>query len=365
MNSNISLLFAYRDRDQSRILHCMNSLEKQTDSDFQVIFIDYGSDEKNSIATREILSAFSFVQYFYVAHPGLLWNKSKAFNYGIRKYESEYIITADIDLIFHPEFIESTRRLANPDTFTVFSYAYLQEKETPKGNTEYNFTDLQPSHIGNITGSGLYPKASLEKIHGFDEFYHFYGSEDEDLFIRLKHLGLQQKQEEGNMLAHQWHPRYPFEERNELTKVPKINNIRRINLEHYNKTKGTKKIIPFGQKNWGECYTKKDFLKLQKPIEVFTADCRESSVIYFLHEFLSNCKGVIEVNFSKKDVKFDPKQLIKGILGKETEPVWNLKQVNDEILKLILFRYRHHNYEFKVSDDLGSLTLRIDLNEKN
>ena len=362
MNKSISLLFAYRDRDQSRIFHSMKSLQQQTDPDFQVIFVDYGSSERNSEATRETLSSFPFVEYFYVAHPGLLWNKSKAFNYGIRKSESEYIVTADIDVIFHPEFVENTRRIASTENYTVFSYAYLQKKES-KDVSKREFSELKPSHTGYITGSGVYPKVFLEKIHGFDEFYHFYGSEDEDLFLRLEHAGLKRKKEEMNMLAHQWHPRYPFEEKNKLSLIPKINNIRRINMEHYRRTKETGKIIPDKQEKWGECYTKEDLLKLQKPGEIFTPDTRESSVVHFLHELLPKSEGVIEMIFNKNEQDVNIRNLVKRILGKESEPVWSLKQVNDEILKLILFRYREYNYEYKVDEDLRSLSLRIDLNK--
>lgn len=361
MSKSLSLLFAYRDRDQYRILRSMESLTNQTDSDFRVIFVDYGSCIDNSEATQKVLSKFPFADYHYVAHPGLLWNKSKAFNYGIKKSTSEYIVTADIDLIFHPEFVAKAKRIASPGNYTVFSYAYLQKQETEK-ISDLEFSELEPSHTGTITGSGLYPKASLEKIHGFDEFYHFYGSEDEDLFVRLEHAGLQRKEEGRNMLVHQWHPRYPFEESSKLSIIPKINNIRRINLEHYKRTKENGKIIPDNQETWGECYDKKDLLKLQNPDKIFKPGCKESAVIHFVHEFLPNCKGIIEVSFIQEAKGFNPKKSMKKILGKESEPEWNLKKINDEILKVILFRYRQHNYEYKVADNLRSLTLRIDLN---
>ncbi len=233
MNCRFSILFAYRDRDQLRIRNCLESLEIQSQKDFEVVFVDYGSTTENSKKLKEVLSDFSFVRYYYVAHPGLLWNKSKAFNYGIKKSNSDYIVTADIDLIFHPEFIENIDSLAFRDSFTIFSYAYLPESLNVQKISGKEFADLKATHTGHITGSGLYPKKALEEIHGFDEFYHFYGSEDEDLFTRLENYGLKKIQEPFNMLAHQWHPRYPFEERNKLSKTPKIHNIRRINMAHY------------------------------------------------------------------------------------------------------------------------------------
>ncbi len=34
---------------------------------------------------EEVINEFSFANYHYIGHEGLLWNKSKALNYGIQK----------------------------------------------------------------------------------------------------------------------------------------------------------------------------------------------------------------------------------------------------------------------------------------
>ncbi|MCM8569213.1 glycosyltransferase [Gramella jeungdoensis] len=362
MNKSISLLFAYRDRDHSRVFHSMKSLEKQTDKDFHVIFVDYGSSEKNSQTILNTLSEFNFVDYHYVAHPGLLWNKSKAFNYGIWKSKSDYIITADIDLIFHPEFVASAKRLAKPNNYTVFSYAYLQKEETTSDISNLKFSDLKPSHTGYITGSGLYPKPYLEKIHGFDEFYHFYGSEDEDLFIRLENAGLYKKEEERNMLAHQWHPRYPFEENNELSVQPKVSNIRRINLRHYQIARERKKVIPDNQEKWGVCYSKEDLNALLSPDVEYDLSNLSALVDHFINEELPSYKNkVVSVTFRKDKDQKSLKFFLRKMLKQNYQPLISLKEINDKILKKIIFEYRHHNYLYKIENDLRSIKFIIDL----
>lgn len=360
MAKNICLIFAYRDRDQYRIVNSMNSLKTQTDKGFQVVFVDYGSSQENSHATRKTLSNFTFVDYFYVAHPGLLWNKSKAFNYGIKKSESEYIVTADIDIIFHPNFVEKAKKLASHRTYTVFSYAYLQKQET-QGTGNREFSKLKPSHIGYITGSGLYPRVSLERVHGLDEFYHFYGSEDEDLFIRLESYGLKKNQEPCNLLAHQWHPRYPFEEKNELSRTPKIHNIRRINMAHYENARDSGRIVPNNQENWGECFRVDDQKRLSSPDYSFQIDSREAQVSHFLNERLGYLKGVVHAQFTESMEKKSARNLIKKLAGRKSEPVLSLKEINDHILKTIIYRYRHYNYEFNVDLEKRCILLKIDL----
>ena len=361
MNKRYSILFAYRDRDYLRIRNCMLSLQDQTEKSFEVIFVDYGSRAENSEKVKEVLSDFSFVTYYYVAHPGLLWNKSKAFNYGIKKSTSDFIITADIDLVFHPEFIKNIRKVSSNDSFTVFSYAYLPKSLTVESISGKDFSDLKPTHTGHITGSALYPKKTLEAIHGFDEFYHFYGSEDEDLFIRLENFGVKKISEPQNMLAHQWHSRYPSEEKDELSKIPKVNNIRRINMVQYENARESGNTIPIGQEKWGECLERSDQEKLSFPDYSFHLDCREAHVSHFLNERLHFLKGIVHVKFCQSPEKRSIRRLMKNLVGRKSEPVLPLKRVNDCVLKTIVYNFRHHNYEFKVNLEKKCILLKIDL----
>ena len=39
----LAIVFGYRNREPIRVKRCLESLSKQTDSDFRVVFVDYGS----------------------------------------------------------------------------------------------------------------------------------------------------------------------------------------------------------------------------------------------------------------------------------------------------------------------------------
>jgi hypothetical protein len=60
---------------------------------------------KRYLATEieKLISAYNFANYYYVPSTTLLWNKSKALNYGISKAITPFVFIADVDLIFHQD----------------------------------------------------------------------------------------------------------------------------------------------------------------------------------------------------------------------------------------------------------------------
>lgn len=362
MGKGITIIFAYRNRDLNRIKIAMDSLEKQTNKNFRVIFVDYGSSAAYSESVGDLINAYSFAQYYNVAHSGLLWNKSKAFNYGILKTGTAYILTADVDLIFNPESISMMEKIVDPSSFTLFNYGYLTEKTTSEIKSSTSFIQLEPSHFGHVNGVGLYPKQAMKVIHGFDEFFHFYGAEDEDLFERLQNAGYEMKRDSRTFFLHQWHPRYPRTKDTELTVQPRLSNVMRINQQHYIRSKEYKKVVPYNQEKWGKCFIKEDFAVLQKPTLRFQLTNTASSVVHFLNEHLPTCNGeIVAIDFTEDTNYLSLKNRIKRILGRRAQPMLTLKEVNDMVLEKIIFYYRHCNYSFKVSEDLKEISFIIDL----
>ena len=78
-----------------------------------MIFVDYGSDESLTQDLKELMAEYDFVSSFFLPVPQLLWNKSKALNFGVLQSEAPYIFIADVDLIFHPKAIERLNELKN------------------------------------------------------------------------------------------------------------------------------------------------------------------------------------------------------------------------------------------------------------
>ena len=55
------------------------------------------------------------------------------------------------------------------------------------------------------------------------------------------------------------------------------------------------------------------------------------------------------------------KYKIKQLLGKQTQPYFSMKEINDLVLKSILFRYRDYNYSYAISKDFKQIRFIIDL----
>lgn len=362
MNTSITIIFAYRNRDADRIRFLLQSLAKQTKSNFEVIFVDYGSSSDFSKSIQREVALFSFVRYYYVAHDGLLWNKSKALNFGIKKTTTPFILTADIDLLFAPNTIEICETLKTPNDFFLFKVGYLSKKVTNSLSDETLFKSLKIDHIGDTFGIGLYPKKVLEEIHGFDEFFHFYGAEDEDLNSRLELLGVKQNQTDRMLFLHQWHTRYSWRKDNVLDSTPRLTKAERLNQRHHYFQQFRKLHIPICQFEWGDCYFPEDLKILSKPTKIITIINTYSNLTHFFNVELIQYQGeVLSVNFICLPYYKTLKYYFKKILGKETRDFIGMKNVNDKILEAIVFHYRNFNYDYRIAPDLKSINLTIDL----
>ncbi len=362
MQIPITILYAFRNRDAQRVQLSLHSLEQQSIPDFEVVFVDYGSDVSFSQVVEEVVRAFDFASYHYVGHQGLLWNKSKALNYGIRQAKGNYILINDVDVLVHPQAIEIFLKLCAPEAFSLFKIGYLPESVSLVKVKTTPFNELQPGHTGDTFGIGLFPKDALEQVHGLDEFFHFYGSEDEDLNARLQNTGFKMHREDQLLFLHLWHPRYPQKKDKQLTIQPRLYNAQRINQQHFLNQKAHNVRCAPHQENWGHCYNPNDKETLSTPdITIHLPNIR-AVVTHFLREELKNHKGhVVKVRFYEDPYSTSLKYKLKTLLDKQSQPYSSFKEVNDEILQTIVFDYRHFNYNFKVVDNQKEIHFTIDL----
>lgn len=365
MQDCISIIFAYRNRDISRVRASLESLQKQTYKGFKVVFVDYGSRLENSKEIKMLVEAYSFANYYYIAHTGLLWNKSKALNFGIKASQSEYVFLADVDVIFNPVFLEKLQTLRQTNRFSLFKIGYLSKHISQQQIHQFDFKNITTSHIGNTFGIGLFPKSKLFEVRGLDEFFHFYSSEDEDLNSRLKAIGVNTHVEETLMMYHLWHPRYPKKKDSVLTLEPRLSDVMRINQYHYLYNKRLSISNP-NNKAWGECYFNTDLNELGHPQSTILLDNQKAAVLHFLNEELPCMHNTtVKVIFSESEYYNSLKYKVKKVLGKQTLPYLSLKEINDLILKIIVFRYRDYNYSYSVSKDLKTIHFCINLNKNN
>lgn len=358
----ISIIYAHRNRDTERIRISLESLRNQFFQNFEVVFVDYGSENLIIRQLEELAIKYDFVKFHSLQVPQLLWNKSKALNYGILQARFHYIFIADVDLIFHPGSINLFSKLADPESFSLFELAYLNKRESQKLNSSYNFDELVVSRTSKVNGMILVSKKALLEVNGLDEFFHFYGAEDEDLFSRLEKAGYKRRRNSSNYFCHNWHQSFSGSEDKLLTGNPRIKNIMRINQRHFQKNKERGVIKPLRQIGIGEVVNREEGRTLQNPDKIFKINNILAQVEHFLREELPSYEGeVVEAVFVEDPYFHSLKHKIKRALGKQTQPYCTMKELNDILLKEILFNYRNHNYSFVVSKDLKKITFCIKL----
>lgn len=362
MEEKIAIIYANRNRDPERIRLSFESLKKQSLKNFEVIFVDYGSDVSLAEDLKKLMGEYDFVSSFFLPVSQLLWNKSKALNYGILQSKASYVFIADVDLIFHPKAIERLDQLKKPESFFLFKMGYLDKDRSTDLKELQSFDDLKVSRVGEVNGMVLAPTQVFLKVNGFDEFFHFYGAEDVDLFSRFKTAGYREEKVEGLYFFHNWHRSFQGSEDEIVTRNPRIKNIMRINQEHYFRNMDRKILKPERQNGMGEILEPGRSSRLEEPTCNYKIPNIAARVEHFLEEELLTLKEeVVKAEFVIDPYYETLKYRIKKKLGKQTQPYLSLKEVNDLILKKILFCYRDHNYSFAISPDLNSIEFRIEV----
>jgi len=209
MANQISVIFGYRNRGIVRVKNCLDSLKNQSYKDFEVVFIDYGSDEKIAVEIKNLVSSYPFASYYYNYTKDMPWNRAHALNTGVRIAKNEFILFGDIDLIYSPDVLNTLAEQVS-DTCQIYSTVYF----LPEGLTkidEIMKSDWQSIPSSDENGKGgvhLIAKRHLEKIRGYDEYYSFWGVEDRDLYSRLDQLGIKSRwiDQKQYPVFHQWHP---------------------------------------------------------------------------------------------------------------------------------------------------------------
>ena len=360
MQPKFTIVYAFRNRDAERVRFSLASLANQKKQNFEVQFVDYGSQKKYAKAVEEVLIEFSFANYHYIAHEGLLWNKSKALNYGIQKAKGEYVFIADVDILFHSNTISLFDEICNENTAFLFNLSYLDKAVSLKMNFKTPFDSLPIKHTGNVNGMVLVSKKAISSIYGFDNFFHFYGSEDVDLYQRLQNIDISLVYKDELYFKHIWHEIYNTNDDSKISLLPRLYNVKRINQEHYffNKTYNLKG--PINQENCEHIIFKNNLKTLMNPDKIIELPNIHSVVTHFLEVELNTYENkVMKIIIKEDDYYKTLKYKIKSILNKETIFYMSIKEINDLILSKIIYEYKDYNYSYNVLPDLKSISFTI------
>lgn len=102
----LTIVFGFRDREVARVGRCLASLAQQTFRDFEVLFVDYGSQSQTAVAVRSVVEQYDFARYIYTETRGYPWNRSHALNIGGKQATGTYLMTTDVDMIYPPDFLD-------------------------------------------------------------------------------------------------------------------------------------------------------------------------------------------------------------------------------------------------------------------
>ncbi len=357
----LSIIYPYRNRDLNHVRNSLNSLGNQTSKDFKVFFVDYGSDTDIGNQARKICEAFPFVQYKYYSVQDQPWNKSRALNSIIKFLNEGYCFVADIDMLFHPDFIEKAIHLQKPERTVYFQVGFLRHDAAVETKKFKEFKNYRKSTY-EATGLSLFPVKALKDVQGFDEFYHFWGAEDTDMHVRLKNAGSDVFfYDEQILMLHQWHPSYRSKEKGILTRDLQINGIVQLNHQHL-KLAIERKVTTTNHGKWGRIMTKNDFKKLEELEVNFKLDNEKRKIEDLLYgQFPTFRDKWLKIEIRKSSYPGSFKYKLKKLLGKKVPEYYTLKEINDLVLIHLISFYRNQPYNYKVNPDTEILSLSIKL----
>ncbi len=353
-----SIIYPYRNRDIQRVKNSLESLSRQTNNEFDVYLVNYGSNKDYTHQIKSLLQNFSFVNYSYLYTELQPWNKSKAINSILKNLEDGYFFVADIDMIFHSTFIEKAIAHAKNNEAWYFQVGFLSENES---KTQKKFEDYNIKFKSNSEATGLTMCSveSAKSIQGFDEFYHFWGSEDTDFHERLKHAGYKVNfYDENILMLHQWHEIYRNKETKSLTYSLQISGIVQLN-HHYLKQTILNKKIKVNSNDWGKTQTKEQYEELVSfsNAKLITSSCTE--IDYFLFQELPNLKPGIHIFEIREKEKKPTLKTLKNSINTNRKLYYSLKTINDKLLLHIISFYKNSPYNYSVSKDLKSIKFVI------
>ena len=333
--------------------HVQNSLESlrdQTQKEFDVFFVDYGSDLDISKKARDLCKKISFVNYKYYSVQDQPWNKSRALNSVIKGLGNGFCFVADVDMIFDPDFVKKAIQLQEPNKSVYFQVGFLSSEDIAK-DTKFQEAQKYRKSTAEATGLSMFPVEVLHNLRGFDEFYHFWGAEDTDIHERIKNAGYQLEfYTEKILMLHQWHTSYRSKESSELTSDLQLGGVVALNHQHlksaiYNKTT---KVNP---KHWGEIMSDTQFEELQQAqvdLELTNEKCAIDDLLY--GQLASMHNRVFKIRINQASAPNSLRYKTKKLLNKKILFYYSLKEVNDLLLLHLISFYRDRPYYYKVID---------------
>lgn len=360
MKKAISIIYSFRDRDLDRVKVSLDSLKRQTFNDFEVVFVDYGSDPGHSEEAKLLVESYPFARFIVVPVYGKLWSRGRAMNIGVKMAINDIIFVVDIDLFFNEIALEEAIKNFEEGSYYGGDWVFLSKIDSKEFLKKPLSFHPNVSKRSDDNGMILTEKKSLEKIHGYDEFFHIYGGEDTDLKFRLDLVGVSKRKfPSKDLFYHIWHPHAIQKRPKELVPTPWAYNIKRINEKHVFYNQETLITVPLGQEKWGEC--DQAFIDSLNIRRIFLPNIH-SRILHFFNLILPLTSAqTLEIHIKEEPEFRSFKAKTKSIFNLNSEPYISMQEINEFITERLIFVYRNHQYAFFINSESSEIMLKIEV----
>ena len=170
--------------DGQYIEEALYSLRAQTYLNWELIVIDDGSDEPETLRVLEQLEEMPYVRLLHTNHV----RPAGARNAGIRAARGTYILPLDADDTIEPTYMEKAVRILNenPSVGVVYCRADLfGEQSGPWYLPDYSLRAMLQDNIVFVTS--MFRREDWERVGGFNTNLHA-GMEDYDFWLSILEL---------------------------------------------------------------------------------------------------------------------------------------------------------------------------------
>jgi len=233
----VSIIISFYERLE-HLRCCLDSLRFCAGDFDEVIIADDGSSSETVDRLNEMITNYDF-SINHVWQPKEGFRVAASRNNGIRHAKGDYLVFFDSDFLILPDTIRYHLRLAESGRFVAGNCKYLNEPQTKnafnsKISPEFleNLYQQLPEeemikdhrrfikrtilfrlHLKNrrkqsLGGHFSIFRKDIEHVNGYDENFHGWGGEDEDLGIRLVKAGIYGRSAiRYARVLHMWHPK--------------------------------------------------------------------------------------------------------------------------------------------------------------
>jgi glycosyltransferase involved in cell wall biosynthesis len=188
MNPFISIIIPVYNSEKY-LIKCINSIVRQTEPNFEAIFIDDGSTDSSASIINEFMDTDSRLKIFSQTNSG----PGAARNLGIINSSGKYIMFLDADDYIEPDTIETLYKIIKKEESDFLFYGFIQEAENGSlisKNSYEKYASYTKKDLIKLLTLGKLPFGAFHVIKSsiIKEFNCYYSSlkQNEELIFKLK-----------------------------------------------------------------------------------------------------------------------------------------------------------------------------------